>query len=146
MLQRTDLHQLRALVPHDVEIGGLGQEALEELDGDERMVVDDHRRGRHLDEVVAHDAEAAVGTEGGDVVVDGDAIAVRVRRHASAERRDHIIGGEVRLAVLMRDRDLPVAALRAKSRLHRRLRRRLSKDDRGGGEKCEGGEENESLH
>jgi len=142
VLQRADLHQLRALVPHDVEVGGLGQETLEELDGDERPVVDDHRRHRHLDQIVAHDAETAVGSERGDVVVDRHAIPARVGRDAATERGHDVFRGEEGLATLMRDRDRPVAALRAQRRLSGGLR----DDDRSGGEDRERGEEDESLH
>ena len=109
-LRRMNLQDFSRRVPSRVETRSAHQKSLEELPRNERTIVDRHRRDRHLDQIVFHDAETAVGSERGHGVVQRRFETVAVARDGSAERGDHFIGGEIRLAVLVRDGNGLVAA------------------------------------
>ena len=129
-LRGMNLQYARGRIPRRIEPGRAQQEALEKLPGNERTIVDRHRRNGHLDQIVFDDGETAVGPERGHGVVERGLEAIPFVNQGPAERGEHFIGGKVCLAVLLRDSDFVIAVRCAHGgligRVHRRRRwRRL---------------------
>ncbi len=123
-LRRMHLKNAPGRVPRHVERRGADQESLEKLPRHERPVVDRDRRHRHFDQLVLDHPEPAVGTEGGHGVAERGLEAVTLVRYRSAERGHRLVGGEVGLAILVRDGDDVIAVRRAQGGLIGRVRRR----------------------
>src|SRR5262249_48861897 len=98
-------------------------------------------RGGHLDQLVAHHGEAAVGAERGDAAAERDLEAVRVGRGRSAEGGEDLVRGEEGRAGLLRSGDRAVAGRRAQRRLRGDLR-----EDEGGEKDQRNQEDGETLH
>ena len=142
VLLRLDRQYPRVRVPRHFHVRGATEKAGEELRADVRFAVDDDRRQRHFDQIVAHDGEPTVGTESSDDVVERHLEPVTVGRHRSAERGDYIGRRKERHQILMKNRNRFIARGQTK----RGLRGLLRENDRRCGEDDDNGEEEDSLH
>src|SRR5690349_2995358 len=138
---------MRRGFPEDVHRGGLAEEALEELPGNERLAVDRDRRDRHLDQIVAHHAIATVRTEARRHAVDRHPEAAAVRRDRAAETRGHFFRGDIDLPRLLDIAEWLRRRGRAQRGLAGCLRERDRRtDDQGSDEREECANREETFH